>query len=184
MSHPVLPLSLTETEMSVLLESAVSLQPGTVVRLEGEEGLCYALLDEIESATPDGTGQARMLTLSLLQGQPAFAPCMLTPIAPEAMGLEVTQLLGAPEHPLSLSANFTGEVLNLDGLTLVQGAPLGDTLRALDGLLHALKPYRNVLVLDPLGVYAEQPDVTVWTLGQTHRLSLKEQPEEVHSARC
>ena len=179
----VSPYRITRSGMEFYCDESVDLHPGDL--------LCFGAAPEKSEEKPetkpliyglvsDIRAQARMLenealqavSVDVLHGTPGLGVETAEKIPPNRIGEALLALQGEVQHPLCLGNGFTGDVLNLGTLSVVEGPSFAQKYEALLMLMNGIQPYQRLMVIDPIGVFAPGDGVTVLSAAHDIRLSL------------
>jgi hypothetical protein len=178
LSITVYPYKLTQRELEARLEPGLTVLPGQYLRFSSAEpGFgepIFGQVREVRALPPSSPGLpgGYRLLIDLLYGTPNLSPQQVALLNAAQMGQEIQGLQEPIAQPLSLSPDFSAELNRLGALTVIAGDDFVQKYEALQLLIRAIHPHRRLVILDPLGVFAEENGLAVWRAGREVRLSL------------
>lgn len=174
LSITVYPYKLTQRELEARLEPGLTVLPGQYLRFATPEPI-FGQVREVRALPPSSPGLmgGYCLMISLLYGTPSLHPQQAILMSAAQMGHEIQRLQEPIAQPLRLSNDFSAELSRLGPLTLIGGDDFVQKYDILQLLMGAIHPYRRLIILDPLGIFAEEDGFTYWQAGRDVRLSVQ-----------
>lgn len=174
MTITVYPYKLTQRELEARLAPGLTVLPGQLLRFEGKSPV-YGQIQEVCALPPASAGmpEGYGVRIRLLHGCPTLEPQQVSLLNASQMAREVQRLQEPFRQPLQLGKVLTAELSNLGALSLVEGDDFVLKYEALLLFLDAVRSYGQVLILDPLGLFTEDDDLTYWQAGRDVRLSVQ-----------
>ena len=174
LSITVYPYKLTQRELEARLEPGLSVLPGQYLRFEAPEPV-FAQVREVQAlpSTEPGLSGGYRLTIALLYGTPSLQPQQATLMTATQWGQAIQRLQEPIAEPLQLSPEFSAEFSRLGPLTVIGGDDFVQKFEALQRVMTAVQPHRRLVILDPLGLFAEEDDLLYWHAGRDVRLSVQ-----------
>jgi hypothetical protein len=174
LSITVYPYKLTQRELEARLEPGLTVLPGQYLRFATPEPI-FGQVREVRALPPSSPGLmgGYRLMISLLYGTPSLHPQQAVLMSAAQMGHEIQRLQEPLAQPLRLSADFSAELSRLGPLTLIGGDDFVQKYDTLQLLMGAIHPYRRLIILDPLGIFAEEDGFAYWQAGRDVRLSVQ-----------
>ncbi len=174
MAITVYPYKLTQRELEARLAPGLTVLPGQLLRFEGVSPV-YGQIQEVCALPPASAGmpEGYGVCIRLLHGCPTLEPQQVTLLNAAQMALEVQQLQAPFRQPMQLGKAFTAELFNLGALTLVEGDDFVLKYEALQLFLEGVRPYCQVLIIDPLGLFTEEDELDYRQAGRDVRLSVQ-----------
>lgn len=174
MSITVYPYKLTQRELEARLEPGLTVLPGQYVRFATAEPI-FGQVREVRALPPTSPGLmgGYRLLIDLLYGTPSLNPQQVILMNAAQMGHEIQRLQEPIAQPLVFSPDFSAELDRLGALSVIGGDDFLQKFEALQILVQAVHPYRRIVILDPLGVFAEEDGCVLWQAGRAVRLSLQ-----------
>lgn len=182
MSITLYPCKLLTGEIEARVPGEPALLPGQILRLEGEAPVYGQVLGvravrKTQKKTTDGTPKSRVVgcivRLKLLYGQPDFSPQTATVLNLQEIAPEIQRVQPAMRQPATLAPNLTLDIAKLGPLTCIDGDDPIAKADATMALFSAVRPYRKVVVVDPLGLFDNSASLHHLRAGQDCRLSLQ-----------
>ena len=175
LSITVYAYKLTQRELEARLEPGVTVLPGQLLRIEGNQP-AYGKVSEVRAlpAPAAGMPEGYGMVIELLHGTTGLGAQKITLLTTAQMAREVQKLQGAMEHPLQFAGHFVGDLARLGAFTLVEGDDFLLKYDALQVIINAVKPYRRILIIDPLGLFEEGDGFTYLKAGLDVRLSIQQ----------
>jgi hypothetical protein len=174
----VYPYKLTQKELEARLESGLTVLPGQLVRFESAQSgnaPVYGQVREVRALPPASAGmpEGYGVVIALLHGCPTLEPQSVSLLDSSQMALELQRLQQPFEHPLRLTGTLIGELDRLGTLSLVDGHDFVLKYETLMRVLEAVRPYKKLLIIDPLGVFEADDGFAYYKAGSDVQLSLQ-----------
>ncbi len=176
----VIPYRVCEDSLAVRTAASNHLRPGQILSLEDAEGQrLYGKITQIDQAPlspADVPSEIRMLqqvSVTVIHGKPSFTMRQARVLGFTDLADELSKLQGQLDYPLKLGEGFQANVLKIGTLSIIDGQGLDAKLNVLHYLMEGLKPYQQIIVIDPLGVL-NHPQANTVRAGMDVRLSLRD----------
>lgn len=176
----VIPYKVTEDSLMLRTAATNPLRPGQILSFEDSEGhRLYGKITQIDQApvsptdVPAEIKMIQQVSVSVIYGEPSFTMRQARVLSMTETASELVKINGQIEYPLKLADVFETNILKIGTLTIIDGDGLDPKLNTLHHLIEGLKPYQQLIVIDPLGVI-NHPQAHVIRAGLDVSLSLRD----------
>jgi hypothetical protein len=168
------PCKLSPEEFEARLSGSTLPLPGQVLRLVAPVPVYVQVISIQSDRQRPSSVEEGLVRCRLLHGRPSLAPVQAEILTPAALRQAAQMLQAECNNPLQLGPLGTFDFLRLGALNVIYGDAFSNQYDALMILMEGIRPYQQILVLDPLGLAsAGGSNSQCLHAGEDFRLSLQ-----------